>query len=633
MRCGSPSSASCPFPPRRNQAATCIMVELGNGKRFFFDFGPGCLRNILAMQVPLQMVNDIFLTHLHVDHYGELPYLFAFAPWAARWKPLRVHGPSGRTPEDGTAAMVDGMKQMAHWHIDSFNSSPIGDGYEVEVNEFDFRDDNGICYDQDGVTIRHWRRSHTKDGASAYRLDWNGLSFVWTGDGRPDELTAEFAKGVDVFVTEVQPDLANLQQLKMGLPAMITNNTIDTAHTVHYAVGYLTKQVNPRLAMVTHTAYDEDLLPEILAGIRVHWDGLFQFGAPDGVVVNVTKEAIWTRNAALSEAASPARPSQSEAKDLFDLGPTHLSVDFPDPRAQRHRRPGGVRPREGDRPEPLLPGGRQARPRARLPEGVQDRDPEDGRPEARREDQEPLRPGLRAARWALAWSRRGVARGGTDPGDGAHRVPRRRQDDPAQPHPQRRPRDEGRRPGQRLRLVNIDADLVVDVESDVISLANGCVCCSIRDDLVRGLIQVIERPERPEYILLEASGVAEPTGIALTFVDDPALIERVRLDSIICVVDAEQVFAAPEQMELKIWQVAYGRHADPQQDRPRRAESRSNGSETGWTITCTATGCSRPTGARSHSRFVLGCREVRSPPSSPIGGAHGPALLRSRLRP
>ena len=90
--------------------------------------------------------------------------------------------------------MVEGMKKMAHWHIDSFNSSPIGDGYEVDVSEFDFRDDNGVCYDQDGVTIRHWRRSHTKDGASAYRLDWNGLSFVWTGDGRPDELTAEFAR-------------------------------------------------------------------------------------------------------------------------------------------------------------------------------------------------------------------------------------------------------------------------------------------------------------------------------------------------------------------------------------------------------------------------------------------------------
>ena len=52
---------SCPWPPRRDQAGTCIMVELGNGKRFFFDFGSGCMRNIIAMQVPQAMVNDIFL--------------------------------------------------------------------------------------------------------------------------------------------------------------------------------------------------------------------------------------------------------------------------------------------------------------------------------------------------------------------------------------------------------------------------------------------------------------------------------------------------------------------------------------------------------------------------------------------
>ena len=202
---------STPIPVTRSQAGTCIMVELGNGKRFFFDFGSGCMRNIIAMAVPLPTVNDIFFTHLHVDHYADLPYLFAFAPWVGRWKPLRVHGPSGRTPKDGIRHMIEGMKMMTHWHTDSFNACPIGDGYEIEVNEFDFRDDNGICYDKDGVTIRHWRRSHTKDGASAYRLDWNGLSFVWTGDGRPDELSLELAKGVDVFVTEVQPDTGNLR--------------------------------------------------------------------------------------------------------------------------------------------------------------------------------------------------------------------------------------------------------------------------------------------------------------------------------------------------------------------------------------------------------------------------------------
>jgi hypothetical protein len=126
-------------------------------------------------------------------------YIFAFAPWMGRWKPLRVHGPLGRTPQDGIKYMIEGMKMMTRWHTDSFNCLPMGDGYEVDVNEFDFSDDNGICYDQDGVVIRHWRRAHGKEGASAYRLDWNGLSFVWTGDGRPDALTAKLSKGVDVF--------------------------------------------------------------------------------------------------------------------------------------------------------------------------------------------------------------------------------------------------------------------------------------------------------------------------------------------------------------------------------------------------------------------------------------------------
>ena len=102
--------------------------------------------------------------------------------------------------------------------------------------------------------------------------------------------------------------------------------------------------------------------------------------------------------------------------------------------------------------------------------------------------------------------------------------------------------------------INIDADLVVGVESDVISLANGCVCCSIRDDLIEAVQQVIERPEQPEYVLLEASGVADPAGIAVTFTD-AGLRDRIRLDSITCVVDAEQVFAAPEQMQLKLWQI------------------------------------------------------------------------------
>ena len=104
--------------------------------------------------------------------------------------------------------------------------------------------------------------------------------------------------------------------------------------------------------------------------------------------------------------------------------------------------------------------------------------------------------------------------------------------------------------------VNIDADLVVGVESDVISLANGCICCSIRGDLIEAVTRVLDRPEKPEYVLLEASGVAEPAGIAVTFTD-AGFRDRIRLDSITCVVDAEQVFAAPEHMRLKLWQIGW----------------------------------------------------------------------------
>jgi G3E family GTPase len=107
--------------------------------------------------------------------------------------------------------------------------------------------------------------------------------------------------------------------------------------------------------------------------------------------------------------------------------------------------------------------------------------------------------------------------------------------------------------------INIDTELIVGVEDNAISLANGCVCCNIRDDLVETVEMVINRPERPEYILLEASGVADPSGIAFTFVQ-PNFRDRIRLDSIISIVDAEQAFAYPEYPgveELKMRQIGF----------------------------------------------------------------------------
>ena len=70
--------------------------------------------------------------------------------------------------------------------------------------------------------------------------------------------------------------------------------------------------------MVTHIEYEQDLVNEVTAGVREHYDGLFAFGAPDVVVVNVTKDAVWIRDAALPGLAGSPRPNPM---DMFPGGP------------------------------------------------------------------------------------------------------------------------------------------------------------------------------------------------------------------------------------------------------------------------------------------------------------------------
>ncbi len=97
--------------------------------------------------------------------------------------------------------------------------------------------------------------------------------------------------------------------------------------------------------------------------------------------------------------------------------------------------------------------------------------------------------------------------------------------------------------------INIDAELIVGVEDDVISLANGCVCCQIRDDLLETVEEIIDRPDKVEYILLEASGVADPAGIVATF-KSFKYRDLIRLDSVTCVIDADQILADQEYEHL-----------------------------------------------------------------------------------
>lgn len=92
--------------------------------------------------------------------------------------------------------------------------------------------------------------------------------------------------------------------------------------------------------------------------------------------------------------------------------------------------------------------------------------------------------------------------------------------------------------------VGIDADLIVASKDDVIELANGCVCCTVRGDLIEAVKKTLEKDI--EYLLIETSGMAEPGPVANTFLvpELPEIRAKTKLDGIITVVDAENLSLA-----------------------------------------------------------------------------------------
>jgi G3E family GTPase len=87
--------------------------------------------------------------------------------------------------------------------------------------------------------------------------------------------------------------------------------------------------------------------------------------------------------------------------------------------------------------------------------------------------------------------------------------------------------------------INIDAKLVVGVEGETVSLANGCICCTIRDDLVGACLGLLQRTDPPEHLFIELSGVSEPMPVLNTFLETE-LGTVFSLNSILTIVDAEQ---------------------------------------------------------------------------------------------
>jgi G3E family GTPase len=103
--------------------------------------------------------------------------------------------------------------------------------------------------------------------------------------------------------------------------------------------------------------------------------------------------------------------------------------------------------------------------------------------------------------------------------------------------------------------IGIDGQLVETQNEDVVEMSNGCICCTVRKDLVKGIQKLLKKDDL-DYILIETTGVADPGPVAQTFLNVPQLQQYARLDSIITVVDAVNLLDQLEENAVAREQIA-----------------------------------------------------------------------------
>ncbi|WFU44826.1 GTP-binding protein [Bradyrhizobium sp. CB82] len=98
--------------------------------------------------------------------------------------------------------------------------------------------------------------------------------------------------------------------------------------------------------------------------------------------------------------------------------------------------------------------------------------------------------------------------------------------------------------------INIDAELIMGAADGVVSLANGCICCSLEGDLLRTLAVLLRRDSRPDVIVIETSGVADPADVVRNLMD-PLIFREAPLETVLCVVDATMQMAMLDDALLR----------------------------------------------------------------------------------
>ncbi len=120
------------------------------------------------------------------------------------------------------------------------------------------------------------------------------------------------------------------------------------------------------------------------------------------------------------------------------------------------------------------------------------------------------------------------------------------------------------RPHTRFALIEnefgkegIDGDMVIRPDVDIVELSNGCLCCSLNDDLLTVLEELNDRSDRFDELIIETTGIADPANVALPFLMLPAVQRDFSLKRVVCLVDAELVEDQLRDTEEAIAQISF----------------------------------------------------------------------------
>jgi ribonuclease Z len=295
----------------RAQASASILVEVGNAERdlLLFDLGSGSLANYASLRLPVNKLDKVFLTHLHADHMSDLLTLSGSYSKVGRADgPVKVWGPSGTEPRLGTRHFVKAIEEALAWDTEAGAGAINPDSMKIVVSEFDFNKTQ-VVYEDNGVKVTSFPVVHATSGAVGYRLDFAGLSFVFSGDTRACWPLVRASEGkIDLLIHECFPPAAALAAAS-GLSIERATLALDAAHTSPKAAGKVLGLVKPRMAGLYHTLLTPEVIPMVFSEVAAMYDGPV-VQTQDLTVFNVTKDAVVARQAKVSDQLPPIPGTQ-----------------------------------------------------------------------------------------------------------------------------------------------------------------------------------------------------------------------------------------------------------------------------------------------------------------------------------